>query len=247
VAFVIASLDDTNILHHAFDVAWSSLRIGIAATALGSMSCTVFAQLDGFTGGAPASTDTATNVAAGDAGDLDAARDAASVPDGRAAAQSDYEVDVSGDAAGGDAGWLIDDDFESGITCQSWQAAYGTAEPVAGGYESARSCLICRDGDIYVDRTVAMPGPGTIAIEAWSRLVTTTAPASSIYVHAIFQGPEGLTNRVATSPLSSTWTKSLVSVNVPAGVPSLKLRVRVQEGCFLLDRVRAQFEPAANN
>jgi hypothetical protein len=135
---------------------------------------------------------------------------------------------------------LVDDGFESRIDCDGWSAHYGTAAPANGGFESARACLICRQGDVYVDKIVPLPVKGTVVFELMAK--RTTAPSGTpVYLHAIFANDAG-ENAATERSLGDGWTSVRLIYATMGESTSLKLRIRVEAGCVLVDDVRAWLE-----
>jgi hypothetical protein len=145
---------------------------------------------------------------------------------------------------GGDAGDASDiivldtDGFETALDCEGWNPVNSTAEPVAGGYTGARSCLVCRSGDMYMDKGVQLPLAGTAVVDLWVKRRSNT-PAGTSVVLILVVG-EHYKNTSVT--LTDTWTRVLLGIEAPeAG--ALGMRLIVDQGCFFLDDVTVRLDP----
>jgi hypothetical protein len=171
-------------------------------------------------------------------------------PGGRAYGET-IDTTLGGDAtvadpmnvsdAGSDAAVvLLDDEFELGTDCDGWRPGNATAVPAAGGYQSPRACLICRSGDMFVDKDVALPfiGPVTFEVRA-KRASTATEAGTSFYAMQIFlEGTAYIGNDSAVHALDDTWTNVKLTLVPPATSTAVRLRIRLASGCVLVDDVR---------
>jgi hypothetical protein len=203
-----------------------SRRIAFAFVALSLGACGALADFDGLSDGPGETTPKAE--AAADAPQQLFAPDAAS--------RTTLFDDDAGDANGI---VVVDfDGFETSLDCEGWTPHDSTAEPVDGGYTGARSCLVCRAGDMYMDKSVRLPGAGAVAVDLWVKRRSDTPPGTS--VNLMLNIGEDYKNSSVT--LTDAWTRVLLGYEAPDG-GTLGMRLTVEQGCFSLDDVRVRLGP----
>jgi hypothetical protein len=203
-----------------------SRRIAFAFAAVSLGACGALADFDGLSDG-PGETTPKADAAVDPPQPLFA-------PD--AASRTTLFDDDAGDASGI---VVVDfDGFETSLDCEGWSPANSTAEPVDGGYTGARSCLVCRSGDMYMDKSLHLPGKGTIAVDLWVKRRSDTPPGS--YVNLMLSVGDNYRNTSVT--LTDTWTRVLLGHEAPDG-GTLGMRLAVHQGCFFLDDVRVRLAP----
>ena len=89
-----------------------------------------------------------------------------------------------------------------------------------------------------MDKVVPLSARGLVIFELKAR--RTTAPAGThLYLHQIFHNGE---DAVADPTVSDAWIDARVVYDMRADAASLTLRIRVENGCFLVDDVHVWLE-----
>jgi hypothetical protein len=200
-------------------------RVAVALVAVSIAACGALADLDGLSDGPPEIVPTE-------------AASPAPVDPPQTLRDADAAVVFQEDASGSGIVTVDVDGFETALDCDGWVPVNSTAEPVDGGYTGARSCLVCRSGDMYMDKDVRLPGVGTVGVDLWVKRRSDTPAGTSMHLNLNVRGA----NQGTSVTLTDTWTRVLLAIEAPeAG--SLGMRISSEPGCFFLDDVRVRLDP----
>jgi hypothetical protein len=199
-----------------------SRHIAFAFGALCVAACGALADLDGLSSGS------------GEAKPADGSVMDATPPTGGDAAPS-IAVDA-GD--GGDVVVVDVDDFETALDCDGWRPVNSTAEPVPGGYTGARSCKVCRTGDMYMDKEVRLPAAGTAVVDLWMKRRFDMPDGGMVGLHLHIDDNW----RFTSATPNDTWTRVTLGYDAPDG-GMLGMRLNVSAGCLFIDDVRVRLDP----
>jgi hypothetical protein len=205
-------------------------------------ACSLLTSVSGLSDGADTLADAnGSEAGSGEAGGLDASRDAEPTTD--AAADGDAEASLPNLHPIGT--------FENGAKCEPWGFYFATLTRAAVGHTGQSSCRVCSitgqpDGFTADDKGIL--GPPTIGatyhLSAWLRAVPGSSVATTAFVvlHTI-DLPSYAEREVSTSiseVLTDTWLKFEATLSVTTSADALDVVIAgdyAENACFLVDDV----------